>query len=197
MKIAIDGLGRRGHISFAATDRGLDIVACNEPKGTIENLALGLEFDSVQGRWRTPVTHEQRNLRIGERLVPLLQTTAWDTLPWRESGVDLVAECSGKAKNVAALPLLAAGAPRILVSNPVPEVPNLVFGVNHSNVDFARERIVTAASCTTNCLAPIVRVLARRPRHRARAGDDRSPIRPIRRPSPTGPITTRAGAARP
>jgi len=161
MKIAINGLGRMGRLFLrAATERGLDLVACNEPKGSIENLALGLQFDSVQGRWPIPVTYEGRNLRVGERPVTLLQTTAWDTLPWREFGVDLLVECSGKAKNVAALsPLLAAGAPRILVSNPVPEVPNLVFGVNHSNVDFARERIVTAASCTTNCLAPIVRVL--------------------------------------
>lgn len=161
MKIAINGLGRMGRLFLrAAAERGLRVVAANEPKGTPENLALGLEFDSVQGRWHRPVVATPGGLRCGADELRLVQQTDWASLPWRELGVDLLVECSGKSKKKELLePHFAAGARRVLVSNPVPGVPNLVYGVNHLTCDFAREPVVTAASCTTNCLAPLVRVL--------------------------------------
>ena len=161
MKIAINGLGRMGRLFLrAATARGLAITAVNEPKGTPETLALGIEFDSVHGRFDRPCRGEAGALWLGEHRIALTQTTDAAALPWRDLGIDLLVECSGKAKNRAALAAhQAQGVAAIVVSNPVPEVPNLVVGCNDDTVDFAREPVVTAASCTTNCLAPLVRVL--------------------------------------
>jgi glyceraldehyde 3-phosphate dehydrogenase len=161
MKIAVNGLGRMGRLFLrAAHERGLLVSAVHEPKGTPANLALGLQFDSVHGRWSHTVTATADALRIGEHGITLVPTADWRELPWRRLGIDLVVECSGKSKTRdAAQAHIAAGARRVLVSNPVPDVPNLVYGVNHATCDFAREPIVTAASCTTNCLAPLVRVL--------------------------------------
>ena len=161
MKIAINGLGRMGRLFLrAAVERGLHVVAVNEPKGTPEQLALGVEFDSVQGRFGHACTAAGSMLQVGSHSIALVQQADWHGLPWAAHGIDLLVECSGKSKTAAALaPHFATGVRQVLVSNPVPEVPNLVYGVNHAGIDFARERIVTAASCTTNCLAPLVRVL--------------------------------------
>ncbi|MFN9274667.1 MAG: type I glyceraldehyde-3-phosphate dehydrogenase [Planctomycetota bacterium] len=161
MRIAIQGLGRMGRLFLrAAVDRGHDVVAVNEPKGTPETLALGVEFDSVHGRYPHPVHGSAGRLLVGERAIMLRQESSPERLPWRDFGVDLVVECSGKIKQRAGLDgHLHNGARHVLVSNPVPGARNLVVGVNDGGVDFAREAVVTAASCTTNCLAPIVRVL--------------------------------------
>jgi glyceraldehyde 3-phosphate dehydrogenase len=124
-------------------------------------MATLLAFDSVQGRWGREVTAEPDALLVeGLRL-------AWSSvadpaaLPWRRHGVDLVLECSGKLKTTPRLSAhLEAGASRVVVSSPVKDgPPNVVLGVNDAGVDFAAERIVSAASCTTNSLAPVVRVL--------------------------------------
>jgi glyceraldehyde 3-phosphate dehydrogenase len=121
---------------------------------------LLLEFDSTQGRWHEPCAGGPEGLLVGERRLSLLQQESWDGLPWRELGVDLVVDCSGKIKQKDRLePHFRGGAAKVLVSNPVPGIPNLVVGVNDRGCDFAAERAVTAASCTTNCLAPLVRVL--------------------------------------
>ncbi len=161
MRIAINGLGRMGRLFLrAAVSSGLDVVAINEPKGDLPSLALGVEFDSVQGRFSQAVEVEDGALRIGDRRIAVAQTTDPRQLRWRDLGVQLVVDCSGKVKKHESLaPWLEQDGLRVLVSNPVPGVPNLVYGVNDASCDFANERVVTAASCTTNCLAPIVRVL--------------------------------------
>ena len=161
MRIAINGLGRMGRLFLrVAVSSGLDVVAINEPKGDLPSLALGVEFDSVQGRFSQAVEVEDGALRIGDRRIAVAQTTDPRQLRWRELGVQLVVDCSGKVKKHESLaPWLEQDGLRVLVSNPVPGVPNLVYGVNDASCDFANERVVTAASCTTNCLAPIVRVL--------------------------------------
>jgi len=161
MRIGINGLGRMGRLFLrAAIERGLDVRAVNEPKGDPATLALGIEFDSVQGRFAHAVQPVQGGLRIGDRTIALQQQADWRELPWHAHGVELLVECSGKVKQRDQLaPHFAAAVSRILVSNPVPDVPNIVYGVNHATCDFAREPVVTAASCTTNCLAPLVRVL--------------------------------------
>ena len=161
MRIAINGLGRMGRLFLrVAVSSGLDVVAINEPKGDLPSLALGVEFDSVQGRFSQAVEVEDGALRIGDRRIAVAQTTDPRQLRWRDLGVQLVVDCSGKVKKHESLaPWLEQDGLRVLVSNPVPGVPNLVYGVNDASCDFANERVVTAASCTTNCLAPIVRVL--------------------------------------
>ncbi|MBM3961573.1 MAG: type I glyceraldehyde-3-phosphate dehydrogenase [Planctomycetes bacterium] len=144
----------------AAHLRGLDVVCANEPKGTPETLALGIEFDSVHGRFPHVVQGATGQLLIGERSVVLRQEADPAKLPWSDLGIDLLVECSGKAKKRESVDVhLQGGARHVLVSNPVPGAVNLVVGVNDTAVDFARTPVATAASCTTNCLAPIVRVL--------------------------------------
>lgn len=162
VRIAVNGFGRMGRLFVrAAADRtGLEVVSVNEPKGDPESLALLLEFDSSQGRWDRACRADGAVLHAGAQRMHLLQHESWDTLPWRELGIDLVVDCSGRVKAREKLePHFRNGARKVLVSNPVPGVPNLVYGVNHGTCDFAAEPVVTAASCTTNCLAPVVRVL--------------------------------------
>lgn len=141
---------------------GLEFVAVNEPHASAETLALLLEFDSVQGRWPHPCRADgEDGLRIGgERLAVRAKSSPGD-IPWEELGVELVLECSGKFRTTGLLePHFERGAKKVLVSAPVKDgPPNVVVGVNDREVDFRAEPIVTAASCTTNCLAPLVRVL--------------------------------------
>lgn len=160
-RIAINGLGRMGRLFLrTAIANDLNVVCCNDPNGKPEDHAIGLEFDSVHGRFEQTVGYDDGALVVGDRRITLTQHGSFDELPWQEHNVDIVVDCSGKAKRRERNEQhLAAGAGRVLVSNPVPDVPNLVYGVNHETCDFATERIITAASCTTNCLAPVVRVL--------------------------------------
>lgn len=159
--IAINGLGRMGRLFLrTALANDLNVVCCNEPNGDPESLALGLEFDSVHGRYEQPVREQDGDLVVGERRIALTQHSSFAKLPWAEHKIDIVVDCSGQLRQrEQCQPHLKAGARRVLVSNPVKDVPNLVYGVNHQSCAFADETIVTAASCTTNCLAPVVRVL--------------------------------------
>jgi len=159
--LAINGLGRMGRLFLRrALQEGLNVVAVNEPLGDPESLALGLEFDSVHGRFEHAVRAEEGALILGDRAIALTQHRSLADLPWAEHQVDIVIDCSGTLRQRAQCePHLDAGAGQVLVSNPVKDVPNLVYGVNHHDIAFADEPILTAASCTTNCLAPVVRVL--------------------------------------
>ena len=159
--IAINGLGRIGKLFLRqALHHDLNVIVCNEPNGDPASIALGLEFDSVQGRYEQPVRADGDRLVVGERSITLTKTSSFADLSWSDHGVDIVVDCSGKLRrHEQCLPHLEAGARQVLVSNPVKGVPNLVYGVNHQGVAFDDEPILTAASCTTNCLAPVVRVL--------------------------------------
>ena len=163
MRVGINGFGRMGRLALRAGWEfpDLEIVAVNEPHATAETMALLTEFDTVQGRWDRACRADDGQLVIGDRRVTYLQTPDPAELPWDELGVDLVLECSGKFKTSPALqPHFARGAKRVVVSAAVKDIePNIVMGVNHDAFDLATERIVSAASCTTNCLAPVVRVI--------------------------------------
>ncbi len=164
LRVAINGFGRMGRLATRGLEErsDLEVVVVNEPNGTLETLAVLLEFDSVQGRWRHACReHGEGSLQVAGRVVPVLREKDPAKLPWREHGVDLVLECSGKFNSRELLqPHLASGARRVVVSETVKGIPaNVVLGVNEASVDLAREPIVSAASCTTNCLAPLVRVL--------------------------------------
>jgi len=163
VRVGINGFGRVGRLALRAGFgvEGLEFVAINEPSASAETMALLLEFDTVQGRWDMPCGARQDGLFIGDQRLEFWSGSSPDSIPWQDAGVDLVMECSGRFRTSASLqPHLDGGARRVLVSAPVPDgPPNVVVGVNDQQVDFAREPIVTAASCTTNCLAPIVRVL--------------------------------------
>jgi glyceraldehyde 3-phosphate dehydrogenase len=175
MRVGINGMGRIGRLALraalGAAERGaddprgenrLDIVHVNEIKGGPAATAHLLEFDSVQGRWRAPISFTEDEIRIGESKIGFSAVPAAADIPWGDLGVDLVLECTGKFLNHATLDgHLKRGAKRVVVAAPVkePDVLNVVVGVNHHLYDPAAHPIVTAASCTTNCLAPVVKVV--------------------------------------
>ncbi len=162
-RVGINGFGRMGRLALrAAFDSDeLEFVAVNEPHGDTQTLGLLLEFDSVQRRWNRSCSGQKDVLRVGEREIRRTGYCSPGEIPWDALGVELVLECSGLFRTTPLLePHFARGAKRVIVSAPVKDgPPNIVVGVNHDRYELATERIVTAASCTTNCLAPVVRVL--------------------------------------
>lgn len=165
VNIAINGLGRMGKLVLRAfVDEGLDanIVLLNDPAGNPEQHALLLEFDSVHGRWGHDFRTTETGLLIDDREIRLTQEAKLENLPLQELGIDLVVDCTGVFKTKAKVqPYYDAGVSKVVVSAPVKEegVLNVVYGINHDLYDPATNHLVTAASCTTNCLAPVVKVI--------------------------------------
>ena len=141
----------------------LEVVHLNEIKGGAPAIAHLLEFDSVQGRWRADIAAEGGSaIRIGDHRMSYSEHAKPADIPWGEMGVDLVLDCTGKFLSPETLQgHLDRGAKRVMVAAPVKfdSVVNIVVGVNEHLYDPARHPIVTAASCTTNCLAPVVKVV--------------------------------------
>ena len=164
-RIALNGFGRMGRLALrAAWDwPELDIVHINEIAGDAATAAHLLQYDSVHGTWSQSVAAEADALRIGARRLGYSRHADIAATPWRELGVDLVVDCTGKFKSKAALaPYFAAGVRKVVVSAPVKDgTLNIVMGVNDHDYAADRDHIVTAASCTTNCLAPVVAVMQR------------------------------------
>jgi glyceraldehyde 3-phosphate dehydrogenase len=176
MRVGINGMGRIGRLAlragFGAAERPVDdpragnrleVVHLNELEGGAAATAHLLAFDSVQGKWREAIVADGDDaIRIGARRLGFSAHPDPAGIPWRDLGVDLVLECTGKFLTPETLQgHLDRGARRVIVAAPVKvgEVLNIVVGVNHHLYDPARHRIVTAASCTTNCLAPVVKVV--------------------------------------
>lgn len=162
IKIGINGFGRMGRLTMrAAYDwQDIEIVQINDPAGNAETLAHLMTFDSVHGRWQHEATHEGDAMVINGSKIPCTKNSAIDDTDW--SQCDLVIEASGKIKTKALLQAyLKQGVKRVVVTAPVKEdgVLNIVMGVNEDLYDKTIHPIVTAASCTTNCLAPVVKVL--------------------------------------
>ncbi len=176
MRVGINGMGRIGRLALraalGAADRPaddpragnrLEVVHLNELKGGAAATAHLLEFDSVQGRWRARIHADGDDaLRIDDRSLGFSSHASAEAIPWGELGVDLVLECTGKFLTPETLQgHLDRGARRVIVAAPVKvgDVLNIVVGVNEHLYEPGRHRIVTAASCTTNCLAPVVKVV--------------------------------------
>ncbi|WP_332400379.1 ArsJ-associated glyceraldehyde-3-phosphate dehydrogenase [Vibrio metschnikovii] len=162
IKVGINGFGRIGRLALrAAYDwPELEFVQINDVAGDAATLAHLLEFDSVQGRWHHPVLADGDSIMIGQHKIQTSQQKAIDAVDW--SGCDVVIEATGKHRKTELLNLyLAQGVKRVVVSAPVkePGVANIVVGVNDHIFNPDKHRIVTAASCTTNCIAPIVKVI--------------------------------------
>ena len=162
IKVGINGFGRIGRLALRASWDWPDFefVQINDPAGDAETHAHLINFDSVHGRWHREAGAEGDSVVIeGKRIKVTANKTIADT-DW--SGCDLVLEASGKMKSVAVLQAyLDQGVKRVVVCAPVKEkgALNVVMGVNQHLFDPAQHRIVTAASCTTNCLAPVVKVI--------------------------------------
>jgi glyceraldehyde-3-phosphate dehydrogenase (arsenate-transferring) len=158
---AINGLGRIGKLALKPLlDQGAEIAWINDALGDPEMHAHLLEFDTVHGRWQADFAHDADSVSINGTRLPFIGTRDLSALPL--DGVDVVIDCTGVFKTDAKLaPYFEAGVKKVVISAPVKDgdAANIVYGVNDDVYDPARHRIVTAASCTTNCLAPVVKVI--------------------------------------
>jgi len=176
MRIGINGMGRIGRLALRAAlgaaerpsddpraHNRLEVVHLNELQGGVAATAHLIEFDSVQGRWRERIGVDgTESLTIGRHQLSFSGHDKPGAIPWGDLGVDVVLECTGKFLTPDTLQgHLDQGARRVIVAAPVKvgDVLNVVIGVNEHQYEPSRHRIVTAASCTTNCLAPVVKVV--------------------------------------
>ncbi|MDP5252746.1 MULTISPECIES: ArsJ-associated glyceraldehyde-3-phosphate dehydrogenase [unclassified Vibrio] len=162
IKVGINGFGRIGRLALRASFDWpeVEFVQINDVAGDAATLAHLLEFDSVQGRWHHEVTSDGNSMIIDGNVIATTQQKDIDAVDW--SNCDVVIEATGKHRKSEFLnKYLAQGVKRVVVSAPVKEegIANIVVGVNDAIFDPAQHRIVTAASCTTNCIAPVVKVI--------------------------------------
>lgn len=162
-RVGINGFGRMGRLALRAiwVRPEVRIARINEIKGGAETAAHLLEFDSVHGRWPREFAHDPESVSIDGRRISFSEGQSPGEVDWEKEGVDIVIEASGKFKTVEDLePYFKRGVKKVIVAAPVKKgALNLVMGVNDHLYDPAQHHILTAASCTTNCLAPIVKVL--------------------------------------
>ncbi|MCE8552785.1 ArsJ-associated glyceraldehyde-3-phosphate dehydrogenase [Ruegeria pomeroyi] len=158
---ALNGLGRMGKLALKPLlERGAQIAWINDAVGSPEMFAHLLEFDTVHERWQAEFGWDDQSITIDGTRMPVHTSRRIEDLPL--DGVDVVIDCTGVFKTEAKLaPYFDAGVKKVVVSAPVKDgdAANIVYGVNHDIYEPARHRIITAASCTTNCLAPVVKVL--------------------------------------
>ncbi|MDO4540781.1 MAG: type I glyceraldehyde-3-phosphate dehydrogenase [Syntrophomonadaceae bacterium] len=162
IKLAINGFGRIGRLVARTALRrdDMELVAVND-LGDIEATAHLLKYDSIHGTWREDIQVVGDSLKVGSKSFKVLCERNPENLPWRELGVDYVIEASGafRTRDKAALHL-QAGAKKVIITAPGKKVDfTAVMGVNEENYDPAQHHIISNASCTTNCLAPVAKVL--------------------------------------
>ncbi len=162
VRVAIHGFGRIGRSAFRVAHGrpGILVVAVSDREPLVP-LAHLLRHDTVRGRFPEPVEARDGALRVGDRDIPFFQGEEPGAMPWSRLGVDLVLECTGRnTGRERAEGHLAAGARRVVISAPAEGADvTVVLGVNQGDLDPARHRVISNASCTTHCLAPVLRVL--------------------------------------
>jgi glyceraldehyde 3-phosphate dehydrogenase len=162
VKVAINGFGRIGRITarFLMENKNLDLVAINDLTDT-KTLAHLLKYDSVHGRFDMDVSAGEGFIKIDGKTVKVLSEKDPSKLPWKELNVDVVLECTGRFKDKATvMGHVTAGAKKVIYSAPLKDADfTLVLGVNHEDYDASKHTVISNASCTTNCLAPVAKVL--------------------------------------
>jgi glyceraldehyde 3-phosphate dehydrogenase len=162
IKLGINGFGRIGRLALRAAVQSfgdIEVVGINDPKGA-DYLAYMLKYDSVHGRFDGEVGFDGNEaLIVNGKRIPLTHERDNPQLKWGEMGVDIVLECTGQYLTAESNQIhLSAGAKKVVISAPSKDdVPMFVFGVNHEK--YAGEAVISNASCTTNCLAPVAKVL--------------------------------------
>ena len=159
--VAVNGFGRIGRLVFRAAfdNPDLEFVRVNDANATAECAAHLLEFDTVHGRWGNNISHDDSNVIIDGKSLPFTSDDHPSKTDW--SGVDIVLECSGKFRDTESLQTyLDAGVKKVIVAAPVKDdILNIVMGCNDHLYDPAVNHIITNASCTTNCIAPVIKVI--------------------------------------
>jgi glyceraldehyde 3-phosphate dehydrogenase len=160
LRVGINGFGRIGRVLFREGFEDLDIVGIND-LGNTDQMAHLLKFDSSHGIYRHEVMHDEHHLIVSGKKIPLSKEKDPTKIPWKSWEVDLVLECTGVFKSKEDYQKhMAGGAKKVLVSAPSKGVDlTVVLGVNHQLYNSAQHHVISNASCTTNCLAPVVKVL--------------------------------------
>jgi len=160
VKVGINGFGRIGRILFRAGFDRVEFVGINN-LGDAETSAHLLKYDSTHGIYGAEVSHGENYIRVNGRDIPLAVEKDPTKIPWKEWGADIVLECTGAFKSKDDfMKHVKGGAKRVLVSAPANGVDmTIVYGINHAKYDPTQHYVISNASCTTNCLAPIAKIL--------------------------------------
>ena len=161
IKVGINGFGRIGKLSFQAAlaKEGVEVVAVNDPFISADYMAYMTKYDTVHGRFNGTIEEKDGNLVVNGKEIKVYNEMDPHNIPWGEIGVDYVLECSGVFTTMEkAQAHLDAGAKKVIISAPSKDAPMFVMGVNNETYDPSMN-IVSNASCTTNCLAPLAKVI--------------------------------------
>ncbi|WP_409479426.1 type I glyceraldehyde-3-phosphate dehydrogenase [Pseudobdellovibrio sp. HCB154] len=160
VKVGINGFGRIGRVFFRAAFDKLDIAGINS-LDDLDGLVHLLKYDSAHGIFEGDVSHDGENIIVNGKKIPVSKTKDPAQIPWKAWGVELVMECTGALKGKDDYQKhITAGAKKVMISAPADGVDlTVVYGLNHTQYDAAKHTFVSNASCTTNCLAPLVKVL--------------------------------------
>ena len=161
VKIGINGFGRIGKLSFQAAlaKEGVEVVAVNDPFVAADYMAYMTKYDTVHGRFNGTIEEKDGNLVVNGNVIKVYNEMDPHNIPWGEIGVDYVLECSGVFTTMEkAQAHLDAGAKKVIISAPSKDAPMFVMGVNNETYDPSM-KIVSNASCTTNCLAPLAKII--------------------------------------
>ena len=164
-RVGINGFGRIGRnfwktVNAAGSDRGIEIVAAND-LGDVATMAHLLKYDTVMGNLKEPVSVSGDTIRVGDKSIKILAERDPANLPWADLGVDIVLESTGRFNNgKQAAAHIEGGAKKVIISAPAKDEDiTIVMGVNDDKYDPAHHHIISNASCTTNCVAPMAKVL--------------------------------------
>lgn len=163
-KLMINGFGRMGRLALRQqyTSGTHQVVHINDPNGTPELAAHLLKYDSTHGTWAESVKNKKTELCINTQTIKWSSELSIETIPLNKTQPDIVIDCSGKNRTLASLaPYFDQGVKKVIVSAPLPDpkVKNIVFGINDHLYNPKTDHVITAASCTTNALAPVVQAI--------------------------------------
>ena len=161
VKVGINGFGRIGSLSFRAAvlDDNVEVVGINDPFVPVDYMAYMLKYDSVHGRFNGTIEVDGDNLIVNGKKIAVYACMNANEIPWKECGAEYIMECSGVNTTIEkASKHLEAGAKKVIISAPSADAPMFVMGVNHKTYS-PDMTVVSNASCTTNCLAPLAKVI--------------------------------------
>ena len=162
IKIGINGFGRIGRMVLRSiienNRKDIEVVAINN-RGNAEVSSFLLTHDTIHGSLKNKITHSDQAISVDGKKINMTQETEISNIDWKKYKIDVVLECTGKFNSKEkSIKHIKSGAKKVLVSAPCKDANNIVFGVNHEQVN-SKDELISAASCTTNCLAPVAKVL--------------------------------------
>lgn len=160
-KVGINGFGRIGRLVMrVALEKGVEVVSVNDPFIDLEYMVYMFKYDSTHGRYKGSVSHDGKKLVVDGRHISVHQCRDPKDIPWGADGAEYVVESTGCFLSIEkANAHIQGGAKKVVVSAPSPDAPMFVMGVNEQNYDPKTMNIISNASCTTNCLAPVAKVI--------------------------------------